>query len=350
MKFPKILPSAFALTLLFNVSCRNSDDPIEEELPKGAYENGIIITNEGGYSTPTSTVSFIPNDLSKQEDNIFAKNNDNAVLGNVFQSIGFKGDLAYLVLNVPNKVEIVNRYTFKKNATITSNLSTPRYIAFTPNHTYITNHDFATVKKVNIYNNSNEFVKSINFDRYAEKISSSNGFVYVQTDGLTYDSSYNELATGHTISRINPATNAVDKTITLSDELIIRDMIADENFVYVVTSDYTNSNLYKITSATGNVEKITLTGVAGAQKLALDNGKLYFMTSGKKIYNLAANSPNALFTATASYAYGFNVINGNIYVSDASFTGDSTVRIYNLTGTLVKTLSTGIATNGFYKN
>ena len=92
MKFPKILASAFALTLLFNVSCRNSDDPIEEELPKGAYENGIIITNEGGYSTPTSTVSFIPNDLSKQEDNIFAKNNDNAVLGNVFQSIGFKGD------------------------------------------------------------------------------------------------------------------------------------------------------------------------------------------------------------------------------------------------------------------
>ena len=66
MKFPKILASAFALTLLFNVSCRNGDDPIEEELPKGAYENGIIITNEGGYSTPTSTVSFIPNDLSKQ--------------------------------------------------------------------------------------------------------------------------------------------------------------------------------------------------------------------------------------------------------------------------------------------
>ena len=350
MKFSKILASTFALTLLFNISCRNEADPIQDETPKGAYENGIIIANEGGYSTPTSSVSFIPNDLSKQEDNIFGKNNDNAVLGNVFQSIGFKGDLAYLVLNVPNKVEIVNRYTFKKTATITSNLSTPRYIAFTANNTYITNHDFGTVKKVNIYDNANNFVKSINFDRYAEKISSSNGYVYVQTDGLTYDASYNELATGHTISRINASTNAVDKTITLSDDLVIRDMIADENYVYVVTSDYTNSNLYKITSATGNVEKISLTGVSGAQKLALDNGKLYFMTSGKKIYNLTTTTANAMFTATANYAYGFNVINGNIYVSDASFTGNSSVKIYNSTGTVLKTLATGIATNGFYKN
>ena len=350
MKFSKILASAFALTLLFNISCRTNDDPIKEELPRGAYENGIIITNEGGYSTPTSSASFLPTDLSKQEDNIFAKNNDNAILGNVFQSIGFKGDLAYLVLNVPNKVEIVNRYTFKKTATITSNLSTPRYIAFTPNNTYITNHDFFTVKKVNIYDNANNFVKSIDFDRYAEKISASNGFVYVQTDGLTYDSSSNELATGHTISRINPATNAVDKTITLSDDLVIRDMIADDTFVYVVTSDYTNSNIYKITSATGNVQKIELPGIAGAQKLALDNSKLYFMTSGNKIYNLTATTANAMFTATASYAYGFNVIDGNVYVSDGSFTGDSTVRIYNSTGTIVKTLSTGIGTNGFYKN
>lgn len=349
MKFSKIIASAFVLSLMFNISCR-SDDPIQEELQKGAYENGILIANEGGFSTPTSSVTFLSNDLAKQENNIFGTNNGGAQLGNVFQSIGFKGDLAYLVLNVPNKVEIVNRYTFKKTGTITANLSTPRYIAFSPNHTYISNHDFFGVRKVNVYDNTNTFVRSFDFDRYAEKISSAGDYVYVQTDGLTYDSNYNELATGHTITRISASSIAVDKTITLTDNLIIRDMISDAQFVYVLTSDNTASNLYKITANTGDFEKISLTGISGAQKLALDNKKLYFVNSAKKVYEMKGNVATSLFTATANYLYGFNVIDGNFYVSDGNFSGDSTVKIYNQSGSILKTLTTGIATNGFYKN
>lgn len=349
MKFSKILASAFALTLLFNISCRN-DDPIVET-PKGAYENGIIIANEGGFSTPTSTVAFLSNDLATSEENIFGKNNNNEILGNVFQTIGFKGDLAYLVLNVPNKVEIVNRYSFKKTSTITANLDNPRYIAFSGNNTYITNNDFFSVRKVNIYDNANQFVKSIDFPRYAEKITASNGFVYVQTDGIAYNPpAYEPEATGHTITRINPATNNVDQTITLDDNLMIKDMISDANFVYVITSDNTTSNLFKITSATGSVEKISLAGISGASKLAMDQNKLYFLTSDKKVYTMTGNAPTSLFTATTRNVYGFSVIDGNVYVSDPSFSSDSITRIYSSTGTLLKTLNTGIGTNGFYKN
>lgn len=349
MKISKLIASAFALTLLFNISCRN-EDPIEEVLPKGAYENGILITNEGGFSTPTASVSFLSNDLAKQEDNIFGTNNANATLGNVFQSVGFTGDLAYLVLNVPNKVEIVNRYTFKKTATITSNLDNPRYIAFANNQTYITNNNFFSVRKLNVYDNANNFVKSINFDRYAEKITSSANFIYIQTDGSTYDSSYNELPTGHTITRINPATNEVDKVITLDDTNIIKDMTSDANYVYVLTSNDTSSNMFRITSATGIAEKVTLVNVAGGSKLAIDQGKIYMISSGKKVYSFNGTSASELFSVTANNIYGFNVINGNIFVADPTFSSDSKVRIYNLTGTLLKTLTTGIGTNGFYKN
>ncbi len=350
MKFPKILASVFALTLLFNVSCRNDDDPIIPQEPKGAYESGILITNEGGFSTPTSSVSFLSSNLSTHVDNIFSINNSNATLGNVFQSVGFKDDLAYLVLNVPNKVEIVNRYTFKKTATITANLSTPRYITFANNNTYITNNDFFSVRKVNIYDNANTFVKSINFDRYAEKIVTSGNYVYVQTDGSTYDSSYNELPTGHTITRINSATNEIDKVITLDDEFIIKDMTSDAGFVYVLTSNESSTNLYKIASATGNAQKISLENVAGGSKLALENNKLYLISSAKKVFSITGTAANELFTATANNVYGFNVINGNVYVADPTFSTDSKVRIYSMTGTLLKTLTTGIGTNGFYKN
>lgn len=349
MKFSKILASAFALSLLFNVSCRN-DDPIVDEVPKGAYENGIIITNEGGFSTPTSSAEFVSADLSQQESNIFGKNNNGEILGNVFQSVGFKDDLAYLVLNVPNKVEIVNRYTFKKTATITANLETPRYITFSGGNTYITNNNFFDVRKVNVYDKNNAFVKSINFDRYAEKITTSGNYVYVQTDGSTYDTAYNELPTGHTISRINPATNEVDKVITLNDELIIKDMISDANYVYVITSDATKSYLYRITASTGVAEQIDLGSAAGAQKLAMDQNKLYFLTSTKKVYGVAGTTATEMFTITADNIYGFNVIDGNTYIADPTFSTDSKVRIYGPSGTLLKTLTTGIGTNGFYKN
>ncbi len=352
MKMTKFFTLAFAATLLFNVSCRNEDPELDE--PKGAYENGIIIANEGGFSTPTSSVSFISNDLSYQENNVFGKNNNGEELGYVLQTIGFKGDNAYLVMNKPNTVEIVNRYTFKKTGTLTANLDNPRYIAFGNNNmTYITNNNFFDVKKLNIYDSGNAFVKSIDFERYAEKVISSGNYVYVQTDGSDYDASWNEIPTGHTITRINTAGNTADKTITLTDTAIIRDMISDNSTVYVLSSDYTQSFLYRINAATGDFDKLALTGITSANKLVLEKNQLYFL-SGNKVYSMAANASSApsseKFSVAGSYIYGFNVIDGNIFVSDASFTEDSTVRIYSNSGSLLETIKTGIGTNGFYKN
>ena len=348
MKLSKIFASAFAFTLLFNISCRNEDPVVE--VPKGAYENGILIANEGGFSTPTASVTFLPNDLSAQEDNIYGKNNNNENLGNVFQSIGFKNDNAFLVMNVPNKIEVVNRYTFKKTATISANLEQPRYIAFTGNYTYVTNNNFYDVMKLNIYDAGNSFVKSISFDRYAEKVVASDGFVYVQTDGITYDSNYNELPTGHTITRINPSNNQVDKTITLTDNGAIRDMIADENTVYVLSSDNNQTYLYKIAAKTATVEQIALPGITNAAKLAIENNKIYFVTAAKQLYSMNGNTVVPMFGFETRNIYGFNVIDGKVYIADPSFSANSITRVYNTSGTLLKTLTTGIGTNGFYKN
>ncbi len=346
MKISKLLAPVLALGLLLNVSCRN--DEVTPEVPKGAYENGILIANEGGWSQPNASVSFLSRDFV-QEDNIFSTNNNGAKLGNVFQAIGFKNELAYLVVNVPNTVEIVNRYTFKKVNTITAELDNPRYIAFTANHTYITNNNFSEVRKVNIYDGADNFVKSINFPRYAEKIVSCDNYVYVQTDGTKYVNG-EPLPTGHEVTRINPATNTVDKVIPLKDNYFILDMIADGKFVYVLTSDNSASNIYKITAATGKVEQIPLTYAPDAQMLSIDQGKLYYLTGSKKVFSLMGTTSTELFTVTADHLYGFNVIDNYVYISDPTFSTDSKARIYNLSGQLIKTLTTGVGTNGFYKN
>lgn len=349
MKFNKLFTLGLAALLTFNISCRNNDDPIVE-VSKGAYENGILIANEGGFSTPTSSVTFLSNDLSKQENAIFASNNNNALLGNVFQTIGFNGDNAFLVLNVPNKIEVVNRYSFKRTGTITQNLSTPRYISFSGNFTYVTNNDFASIYKLNIYDQSNAFVKSISFPRYAEKVVTADAFVYVQTDGVTYDSNYNEIATGHTIARINTSANTVDSTITLPDTAVIRDMKSDGVNVYVLTSDTNNTYLYKILGKTGVVTQTLFSGIKSAKTLALDNSKLYFLTDSKQVYEVTGTTATARFSVEGNFIYGFNIIDGNTYVADATFTKNSTVRIYNNGGSLVKTITAGIGTSGFYKN
>ena len=52
-----------------------------------------------------------------------------------------------------------------------------------------------------------------------------------------------------------------------------------------------------------------------------------------------------------STLYGFNVIDGLIYFSDAKgFTQASEVSIYTPSGIRIKTFLSGIGTNAFYKN
>lgn len=353
MKIRNIFSLVFASALLFNISCRN-DDSINNETSNPTYENGILITNEGGFTTPTAEISFVSNDLGTVENRVYARSNNNEILGNVFQSIGFHGDYAYLVSNIPNKIDIVNRYSFRKQATVTANLDGPRYIAFSGDQYYVTNNNFSTTKKLNVYNNDNSFVKSINFDRTAERVVEANGNIVVQTDGVAYETTppFNEFSTGYTITIVKPSTNTVDKVITLPNNGIIRDLISYNGSAYVLASSNTNSYIYKINVSTGDYTTTAITGLPQVQKLRIDANTFYFADNSNRIYsmNLNSSTPSSPIVTTSGNLYGFNVIDGRIFVSDASFTADSKVSIYTTSGSLLKSFTAGIATSGFYKN
>lgn len=358
MNIKRILPLAFASMLLFNVSC-SSDSNVEiiEKPASGAYENGIIVSNEGGFSKPTSDVTFITSNLGTVYTNIYSNNNGGEVFGKVLQSIGFSGDKAYLVANVPNKIDIVNRYTFKKQVTVADKLDNPRYIAFSGDKYFVTNNNFAGTQKLNAYNVSdNTFFASIGFPRYAEKVVAAEGNIIVQTDGIGYETTppYNSYATGYTITVINPSTMVNPSTITLPAKGIIKDLIAYNGIAYVLVSDTTDSYIYKINSAAGNYSTTTLTGIGDVQKLRANNNMFYFITGSNNIYNMTIGSSfvsKVPIVKASGNVYGFDVIDGKIFASDASFTEDSKVNVYDaLSGTLLKTFTAGIGTNGFYKN
>lgn len=347
MKFSKLLPTALAISLMFNISCRTDDPIVEVPLPKGAYENGIIMSNEGNFGSPTATVSYISNDLLNVQNNIFSSNNNNAALGDVLQSVGIKGDNAYLLLNNSNKIEVVNRYTFKKIATVSDQISQPRYVAFANNHYYVTNSS-GSAKFVSVYNTaSNAFVKKIDLANAGERIVEAGGKIVVQNASF---------GTGKKLTVIDPSTNAVESVVTIPAGNIQK-TISNGGNVYTIASTSTDSYIYKISPAGTLTSTVTLKSIANANNLTIDGSKFYF-TSGSKVYAMDMNSttPPTLPLLTIadnswSAMYGFDVIEGKIYISNANgFTADSTVEIYTTTGNLLKTITTGKGTNGFYKN
>lgn len=351
MKFSKILSVALLSTLLFTASC--SDETIEN-LPTQTYAGGILVTNEGSYPNNNATVDIISQDLMYAGKDIYKTANGGAATGDVLQSLAFNGSDAFIVLNNSNKIVIVDRGTFKKKAEITQSIAQPRYVAFSGGNIYVTNNNFTSVKKVNVYDSNYSFKTDIPFPNYAENIVEAGGKIIVQTDGTGYDASWNEITTGHTISIINPSTNAVQTTVTLPDPGIIKDLISYNGSAYAVSTTATDSYIYKINPADGTFTTTTLTGIPSVTKLRQDSGKFYFLTSSGKIYTTSAATPSVpsapLFTFAGS-AYGFNVINGRIFISDASFTGNSTAYVFNgSTGAQLTTFSAGIGTNGFYLN
>ena len=72
MKLKNVFLGIFAGTLLL-ASCSN-DDKIEKDVPSGAYDNGILVLNEGNFGTPNASVSYIANDFTVV-NNIFGIEN-----------------------------------------------------------------------------------------------------------------------------------------------------------------------------------------------------------------------------------------------------------------------------------
>ncbi len=121
MKMNKLTLLALTLGLIFT-SCTSDDDPVVEI--KGDYENGILISHEGNFTSGNASVSYVSNDYSIVENSVF-NNVNSRLLGDTAQSIAFNEGLAYIIVNVSQKIEVVDRYTFKSIATIDTGFNKP---------------------------------------------------------------------------------------------------------------------------------------------------------------------------------------------------------------------------------
>ncbi len=342
-----------AIFSLAVTSCRN--DSSEPMRTPGKYENGILIVNEGKPDTPVAEVDFLSNQSNTLQSSIYKAEN-NTSLGNILQDIGFKNDNAYLVLNIPNKIEVVNRYDFKKIKTISEKVDNARYIAFAEGKTFVTCQDFYTFRKINIYGTNDEFKKEISLPRYAEKVVSAGGKIYIQSDGVTYPApNYVPTSTGNTISVLNPITENIESTLTVTSGEIIQDLEVYADRAYVLTSTATGSSFYSISPTGNTITKTSLPDIAGANDLSIDNNIVYIKNDANFIFKANLGTVQSISSwmnlGTTGYVYGMNVIENNLYVSLPNSLGLSVTKVYDVnTKALKNTLSNGYFTSKFFKN
>ena len=362
----KLFLTVLAGTLFF-VSCSDDDAENAARLPLGSYDLGILVLNEGKFNTGNASVSYISDDFSVSQNDIFSIVNDGALLGDVAQSIGFNNDLAYIVVNNSQKIEVVNRYTFKKVATITGQLRNPRYIAFANGKGYVTNWGNPTDPNddyIAIVNLSTQTVaSSIPVTEGPEEIVASNGKLFVSHSG-----GYNF---GNTVSVIS--NDAVAAAIAVGDvpkELQIVDgnlWVTCKGNPSYAPSGTTAGKFVKINpdtnAVTGELKFPAGQSAVNLEKSAISGSNLYY-NIGTAIYKSALNTTilpaTPTFDASAQGAesiYGFAVNNGRIYLSDAAgFTVRGKIYVFasgnqeTAAGVLLNRTTVGVAPSAFYFN
>lgn len=346
---------------IFITSCEPDEETVDVYVPKGTFDSGVLVLNEGGFQVGNASVSFISFDLNTTQNNIFAGVNNGLALGDTAQNIGFNGDLAYIVVNASDKIEVVNRYTMQKVSTITTGLINPRYIAFANGKGYVTNwgvrtvatDDFVAVLDLVNYRVSS----SISVAQNAEKIISDNGKLYVAHDNY---------ANSNLITIIDAATNNVTGN-PITVEYGPNSLSVNNGILWVTCS----GKSFSATDTSGKIIKINLSNLSSttigysdvSKHIAhaqLFNGALYYtIDNGIYKFNLSDTQvpSTPIFSSGAMTLYGFGMANNKIYIADAKdYSSSGDVLVYSLgtdgqpLGTLLKTKTVGVIPNGFYFN
>ncbi|WP_339663580.1 DUF5074 domain-containing protein [uncultured Polaribacter sp.] len=340
MRINKLLAVLLFGAIAF-ASC-TSESPI---LPRGDYDGGILISGEGS-GAGTGSVSFVSDDFETVENLIYKKVNSTE-LSTYLQSMAFDTDRAFIIVDNQNTITVVDRYSFVKEATITEELATPRFMTVADNKGYVTNWG-TTEAFVAVYDlTSYEFIKKINIAFGPERIIESNGKLYVSHQGA--------YGSNNIISVIDIATDVVEE-ITVSDRP--DEMFFNNNGQLVVLSEGAvqyDASWNVIGNTIGSISTINVSNNTIVSQLdfasgqhpslmVLENNTIYYALSGK-VYaiDIDATSLSTSEIVTAEgYLYGMEVEGNSLFTLNASFTDLSTLNVYDIT-TKAKTQTRSVA-------
>lgn len=342
---------------IFMTSC--SDDDTASDIPLGAYDNGILVLNQGNFGGGNSSISYWSSDFNNFQLNAFSTVNPSTTLGDTGQDIGFYQDKAFVILNFSETIQVINRYTLELITSISTGLKNPRYIAFSNGKGYITNwgdpsdatDDYVAVLDLNNYT----ITSTIPVVEGPERVLEENGKIYVaHMGGYGY---------GNTISIINTTNNSLLGSVEVGD--VPHSMFVENSTLFVLSSgkaawtgEETNGKLTKINLNDNSLlSTFEFSNGEHPSNLVEEDGKLFY-TIDASIYSstiTAASLPTtALFSTNPQGVYGvysFAIRDNKIYVGDAlDFNSNGKVYVYSMNGTLLHEQTVGVIPAGFYFN
>ena len=320
------------------------------ETPIGEFATGVIIVNEGNFSESNGSVSFYNESNSVVSQDIFEKANGVAT-GGLLQSVYYYENLAFIIDQVGNRIEVVEAETFKSVATIDQGLNTPRYMVVINGKGYVSNwgnydqnYDLPESYVAVIDLGSYTVLKDIKTDNGSEGMLAFAGSVYVAN-------SYS-----NTIEIIDTANDTVNGSISVATSPT--SFIEDKNGkVWVLSSSFlSGSALSQLNLVTEKVLKsFSIADPAKSLNLNSAGDKLYYLSTPymadaevrEVSIEATEDAAEALIVAPNLYCLGVDPKTGIIYLGNHNgFQGNGTVLRYDGPEPL-DNFPVGIAPNSF---
>lgn len=358
---------AFVLAVLLISSCRKDPQPLPatvvrvEADPSSAIK-GFYLVNEGNMNMNKASLDYLDIQNGLYTRNLYNQVNPDATrgLGDVGNDIGVYGSKLYVVVNVSNKVEVLNAKTGKKIGQI--NITNCRYIQFYKGKAYVSAY-LGQVGDPNAPNGAVDEIDTTNLTidrivevgRQPEEMVILNDKIYVANSGGYSPKNYES-----TLSVIDINTFREIKRIPVAINL--HRVKADRYGDLYVTSrgDYYTvpSKLFVIDTHTDQVKKVFDIAVSN---LTIDDDLAYIFatawnyTTGKNTisYNLIDVNTETVLTKSyiadgteknikIPYGIAVNPINKDVYLTDAKdYVSPGKLHCYNSSGRLKWSVTTG---------
>ena len=330
-----LIRTAFALVCsMWLFSCSSDNATTVTPGPSSSYSNGIVILNEGVFSSGTGTVSFYSNTDKTTTDDIFNKAN-NRPLGNIGQSILRIGSNYYISVNNGQKLEITDLNFTSVNTLNGFNLP-DRMLYAGGGKLYVTEWNaFGKNGNVVVVNTLTQTIyKKISVGPSPSRMLLLNNQLLV-ANGDT-----------NTISVIDITTDSLINTITVNDRPNSFALYAG-NRVFVLCGGTpswasgkteTAGSLVKLKSDLSGIENaITFPNTSDHPEflmLSADGNSFYFGMNNS-IYQMASNASSipAPTKALPYYQLHFNRNTNTLYATDAKdFVSKGKVYVYSMPG------------------
>ncbi|HCI69278.1 MAG TPA: hypothetical protein DF712_00170 [Balneola sp.] len=334
------------LIVIITSACKKTDSD------SGTTLKGILVLNEGNFGQANASVTSYNPESGEVSQNRY-ENVNGSPIGDVLYSATEIGDRLYLVVNNSSKIEVVDKETFTKIATIRiANEASPReLVKVSETKAYVTNLFGNSVSVINL--ETNEEVSTIAVGSNPEGIAVVDELAYVANSGF---------GNGNTISVINTSSDTVMRTITVGDNpLSIKKQ--DNNLLWVVCAgaygdfndpnDDTPGTIYVLNGETGEVVSNFEVGGHPGDLVLNNKDDIAYLLNGS-VMSIDMNTyevTNSEFINRNFYSLGFSTTDDGqfIWAADAKNFAQAGVAIqYSLNGAKVDSFATGIIPGAFY--